>query len=185
MGVLRPFADGPGLTMLFSGPPGTGKTMAAQVLAREWGLNLYRVDLSHTVSKYIGETEKNLGALFDEARASGAVLFFDEADALFGKRSEVKDAHDRYANLEIGYLLQRMEEYDGVNVLASNRARDLDEPFVRRFHLVIDFPMPDEAHRLKIWEACFRPSRNGSASLTFGDWPGNSKPPAGKSRTPS
>lgn len=156
---------GRGLTMLFSGPPGTGKTMAAQVLAREWDLDLYRVDLSRTVSKYIGETEKNLGTLFDEARASGAVLFFDEADALFGKRSEVKDAHDRYANLEIGYLLQRMEEYDGVTMLASNRARDLDEAFVRRFHFMIDFPMPDEAHRLKIWEGMFPSDAEREAGL--------------------
>ena len=158
---------GRGLTMLFSGLPGTGKTMAAQVLAREWGLDLYRVDLSRTVSKYIGETEKNLGALFDEARASGAVLFFDEADAMFGKRSEVKDAHDRYANLEIGYLLQRMEEYDGVTMLASNRARDLDEAFVRRFQFMIDFPMPDEAHRLKIWEGMIPAVAERETDLDF------------------
>jgi adenylate kinase family enzyme len=145
-------AMGRGLTMLFGGPPGTGKTMAAQVLAAALALDLYRVDLSRVVNKYIGETEKNLSRLFDEAQASGAVLFFDEADALFGKRSEVKDAHDRYANLEIGYLLQRMEEYEGVTILASNRARDMDEAFTRRFQFIIDFPMPDEAHRLKIWQ---------------------------------
>ena len=129
--------------------------MAAQGLTRAWGLDLYRVDVPRTVSKFIGDTEKNLSRLFDEAHASGAVLFFDEADAMFGKRSEVKDAHDRYANLEIGYLLQRMEEYEGITILASNRARDLDEAFVRRFHFMIDFPMPDEAHRLKIWEGMF------------------------------
>jgi hypothetical protein len=151
-GFGRRVATGRGLTMLFGGPPGTGKTMAAQVLAGALALDLYRVDLSRVVNKYIGETEKNLSRLFDEAQASGAVLFFDEADALFGKRSEVKDAHDRYANLEIGYLLQRMEEYEGVTILASNRARDMDEAFTRRFQFIIDFPMPDEAHRLKIWQ---------------------------------
>jgi hypothetical protein len=154
-GFGRRVAMGSGLTMLFSGSPGTGKTMAAQVLARALGLDLYRVDLSRVVSKYIGETEKNLSLLFDEAQVSGAILFFDEADALFGKRSESKEAHDRYANLEIGYLLQRMEEYEGVTILASNRARDMDEAFTRRFHFIIDFPMPDEAHRLKIWEGMF------------------------------
>ena len=146
---------GRGLTMLLSGLPGTGKTMAAQVLARELALDLYRVDLSQTVNKYIGQTSKNIACLFDEAKASGAVLFFDEADALFGKRSEVKDAHDRYANQEVGYLLQKMEEYEGVAILASNRASDMDEAFTRRFQFMIDFPMPDEAHRLKIWEGMF------------------------------
>ena len=155
LGFGRRVAMGRGLTMLFGGPPGTGKTMAAQVLAGALALDLYRVDLSRVVNKYIGETEKNLSLLFDEAQASGAVLFFDEADALFGKRSEVKDAHDRYANLEIGYLLQRMEEYEGVTILASNRARDMDEAFTRRFHFIIDFPMPDEAHRLRIWQGMF------------------------------
>ncbi|NUO63622.1 MAG: ATP-binding protein, partial [Gemmatimonadaceae bacterium] len=146
---------GRGLTALFSGPPGTGKTMASQVLARELGLDLFRVDLSQTVSKYIGETEKNIGRIFDEARASGAAILFDEADALFGKRSEVKDAHDRYANVEIGYLLQRLEAHDGVVILATNRARDLDEAFVRRFHVMIDFPLPNAADRLRIWEGMF------------------------------
>jgi hypothetical protein len=143
---------GRGLTALLSGPPGTGKTMAAQVLARQLGLELFRVDLSRTVSKYIGETEKNLGRIFDEARASGAAILFDEADALFGRRSEVKDAHDRYANVEIGYLLQRLEAHDGVTILATNRARDLDEAFVRRFHVMIDFPLPSSSDRVRIWE---------------------------------
>jgi SpoVK/Ycf46/Vps4 family AAA+-type ATPase len=142
---------GRGLTALFSGEPGTGKTMAAQVLARELGLDLFRVDLSRVMSKYIGETEKNLSQLFDDARASGAILFFDEADALFGKRTEVKDAHDRYANLEIGYLLQRMEEHTGTTVLATNRAGDLDEAFVRRFHFILEFPMPRPEERRRIW----------------------------------
>jgi AAA+ superfamily predicted ATPase len=164
-GFARRLPMGRGLTMLFSGQPGTGKTMAAQVLARELALDLYRVDLSRVVDKYVGETEKNLARLFDEAQAAGAILFFDEADALFGKRSEVKDAHDRYANLEIGYLLQRMEEYEGVTILASNRARDMDEAFTRRFHFLIDFPMPDEAHRLKIWAGMFPPETQTSPDL--------------------
>jgi SpoVK/Ycf46/Vps4 family AAA+-type ATPase len=164
-GFARRLPMARGLTMLFSGQPGTGKTMAAQVLARELALDLYRVDLSRVVNKYIGETEKNLARLFDEAQAAGAILFFDEADALFGKRSEVKDAHDRYANLEVGYLLQRMEEYEGVTILASNRARDMDEAFTRRFHFLIDFPMPDEAHRLKIWAGMFPPETQTSPDL--------------------
>jgi SpoVK/Ycf46/Vps4 family AAA+-type ATPase len=164
-GYGRRVAMGRGLTMLFGGPPGTGKTMAAQVLAGALALDLYRVDLSRVVNKYIGETEKNLSQLFDEAQASGAALFFDEADALFGKRSEVKDAHDRYANLEIGYLLQRMEEYEGVTILASNRARDMDEAFTRRFQFIIDFPIPDEAHRLKIWQGMFPAEAERDAAL--------------------
>ena len=151
-GFGRRIALGRGLTALFCGASGTGKTMAAQVLARELGLDLFRVDLSRVMSKYIGDTEKNLSQLFDEARASGAILFFDEADALFGKRTEVKDAHDRYANLEIGYLLQRMEEHTGTTVLATNRAGDLDEAFTRRFHFILDFPMPNQPERRRIWE---------------------------------
>jgi SpoVK/Ycf46/Vps4 family AAA+-type ATPase len=152
-GFRRRLALGRGLTALFAGPPGTGKTMAAQVLARELGLDLYRVDLSRIMSKYIGETEKNLAQLFDQALSS--VLFFDEADALFGKRSEVKDAHDRYANVEIGYLLQRMEEHDGVTVLATNRMRDMDDAFIRRFHVIAHFPMPTEPDRERIWRGMF------------------------------
>jgi len=151
-GFGRRIALGRGLTALFSGDPGTGKTMTAQVLARELGLDLYRVDLSRVMSKYIGETEKNLSRLFDDARASGAILFFDEADALFGKRTEVKDAHDRYANIEIGYLLQRMEEHTGTTILATNRVGDLDEAFTRRFHFILDFPMPRAPERRRIWE---------------------------------
>ncbi|HEY5935485.1 MAG TPA: AAA family ATPase, partial [Kofleriaceae bacterium] len=150
-GFGRRIALGRGLTALFAGPPGTGKTMTAQVLARELGLDLYRVDLSRVMSKYIGETEKNLSRLFDEAQASGAALLFDEADALFGKRSESRDAHDRYANIEIGYLLQRMEEHEGVAILATNRVGDLDEAFLRRFHFLLDFPMPDASYRLRLW----------------------------------
>jgi SpoVK/Ycf46/Vps4 family AAA+-type ATPase len=156
-GFGRRIAMGYGLTAIFAGEPGTGKTMAAQVLARELGIDLYRVDISQVMSKYIGETEKNLGSLFDEAHASGAMLFFDEADAIFGKRTTVRDAHDRYANVEIGYLLQRMEEYDGVTVLATNRIGDLDEAFIRRFHFILDFPMPQEPERRKIWRGMFPP----------------------------
>jgi hypothetical protein len=156
-GFGRRIALGQGLTALFSGDSGTGKTMAVQVLARELGLELFRVDLSRVMSKYIGETEKNLSRLFDDARASGAILFFDEADALFGKRTEVKDAHDRYANLEIGYLLQRMEEHIGTTVLATNRMRDLDEAFTRRFHFILDFPLPGPSERLRIWEGMLPP----------------------------
>lgn len=159
---------GYGLSALFSGPSGTGKTMAAQVLAKQLDLDLYRVDLSRVVSKYIGETEKNLGQLFDESHRFGAILFFDEADALFGKRSEVKDAHDRYANVEIGYLLQRMEEHDGIVILATNRKQDMDEAFTRRFDIIVSFPIPDEAHRLRIWEGMFPPTAAREELLEFG-----------------
>jgi hypothetical protein len=150
-GLGRRVASGRGLTALFAGPPGTGKTMAAQVLSRDLELDCYRIDLSRVVSKYIGETEQNLARVFDEAEAGGAVLFFDEADALFGKRSEVRDARDRYANLEVGYLLQRMEQYDGVAVLASNRMADMDEAFMRRFQVVARFRLPGAAERRRIW----------------------------------
>ncbi|MEJ7813235.1 MAG: AAA family ATPase [Gemmatimonadaceae bacterium] len=150
-GFGQRIALGRGMAALFAGRPGTGKTMAAQVLACELGCELFRVDLSRVMSKYIGETEKQLARLFDEAEAGGVMLFFDEADAIFGKRTEVKDAHDRYANVEIGYLLQRIEEYEGVTVLATNRMRDLDEAFVRRFHVIVHFPMPGPAERLAIW----------------------------------
>jgi hypothetical protein len=142
---------GRGLNVLFTGPSGTGKTMAAEVLAGELALDLFQIDLSSVVSKYIGETEKNLGAIFREAEQSQALLFFDEADALFGKRTEVKDAHDRYANIEVNYLLQRVEQYDGVVILATNLQRNLDEAFLRRMQEVVDFPFPDEALRERIW----------------------------------
>ena len=154
-GFERKLPLGKGISALFSGPPGTGKTMAAQVIASEFQLDLYQIDLSQVVSKYIGETEKNLRRVFDEAEASQAILFFDEADALFGKRSEVKDAHDRYANIEIGYLLQRMEEYEGVAILATNLRQNLDEAFVRRLRFIVEFPFPDEEHRRQIWEVTF------------------------------
>ena len=150
-GFDRKLSLGKGLNALFSGPSGTGKTMSAEVIAHELGLDLYKIDLSTVVSKYIGETEKNLSRIFAEATTSNAILFFDEADALFGKRSEVKDAHDRYANIETGYLLQKMEEYEGVVILATNLRKNLDEAFVRRMHYTIEFPFPTEYERHCIW----------------------------------
>lgn len=146
---------GKGLTVLFSGPPGTGKTMAAEVIANALQMDLYRIDLAGVVSKYIGETEKNLSRIFREAEYSDAILFFDEADALFGKRSEVKDAHDRYANIEINYLLQQIESFEGVVVLATNMRQHLDEAFLRRIQVVVEFPMPAYEDRLSIWQQSF------------------------------
>src|SRR5690606_26305303 len=151
-GTARPWNEG-GLAALFAGPPGTGKTMAAEAIARELALPLYRLDLSQVVNRYIGQTEKNLRRLFDAADVADIVLFFDEADALFGKRTEVKDAHDRYANLEISYLLERMERFKGLAILATNRRRDLDEAFARRLRFVIEFPLPGVAERLRIWRS--------------------------------
>lgn len=143
---------GKGLNVLFSGPSGTGKTMSAEILAYELGLDLYKIDLSRMVSKYIGETEKNLSKIFDEAESTNAILFFDEADALFGKRSEVSSAHDRYANIETGYLLQKMEEYSGITILATNLDKNIDNAFSRRISFMIDFPMPNKNNRLRIWQ---------------------------------
>lgn len=154
-GFDKKLSHGKGLSVLFSGPPGTGKTMAAQVIAHELQLDLYKIDLSGVVSKYIGETEKNLSKIFYEAETSNAILFFDEADALFGKRTEVSDAHDRYANIEVSYLLQKMEEYEGVVILATNLRRNIDEAFARRIRFIVDFPFPDEASRLQIWKNHF------------------------------
>jgi len=154
-GFEKKLSLGKGLNVLFSGPPGTGKTMAAEVLANEAKLDLYKIDLSIVVSKYIGETEKNLKTIFKEAETSNCILFFDEADALFGKRSEVKDAHDRYANIETGYLLQKMEEYEGVVILATNLSKNIDGAFLRRMRYVIDFPFPDKEQRKKIWKGIF------------------------------
>ncbi len=151
-GFERKLSYGKGLNVLFSGPPGTGKTLAAEVIARDLGLDLYQIDLSRVVSKYIGETEKNLDKIFTEARTSNAILLFDEADALFGKRSEVKDAHDRYANIETGYLLQKMEEYEGIAILATNLRGNLDEAFIRRMSFCVEFPFPREEERRLIWE---------------------------------
>jgi len=154
-GIGRKLASSRGVTILFAGPPGTGKTMAAEVIAGELGLDLYKIDLSTVISKYIGETEKNLERIFNEAETSNAILFFDEADSLFGKRSEVRDSHDRYANIEISYLLQRMEAYDGVTMLATNLRANLDEAFTRRLQFAVDFPFPEEADRLRIWNTLF------------------------------
>ncbi len=148
---------GLGITALFAGPSGTGKTLAAEVLAHALHLDLYHIDLSQVVSKYIGETEKNLGRVFDAAEEGGAVLLFDEADALFGKRSEVKDSHDRYANIEVSYLLQRMEAYRGLAILTTNMKGALDDAFQRRIRFAITFPFPDAAQRAEIWRRIFPP----------------------------
>jgi len=146
---------GLGISALFAGVSGTGKTMASEVLARELQLDLYRIDLSQVVSKYIGETEKNLRRVFDAAEGGGAILLFDEADALFGKRSEVKDSHDRYANIEVSYLLQRMEAYRGLAILTTNQRAALDHAFLRRLRFVLEFPFPDAAGRAEIWRRVF------------------------------
>jgi SpoVK/Ycf46/Vps4 family AAA+-type ATPase len=148
-------ARGLGMSALFAGESGTGKTMAAEVLANELQLELFRIDLAAVVSKYIGETEKNLARVFDAAEDSGAILLFDEADALFGKRSEVKDSHDRYANIEVSYLLQRMEAYRGLAILTSNQKAALDPAFQRRLRFVVHFPFPDAAQREVIWRGIF------------------------------
>ena len=157
---------GLGISALFAGESGTGKTMAAEVLANDLHLNLYRIDLSAVVSKYIGETEKNLRRLFDAAEGGGAILFFDEADALFGKRSEVKDSHDRYANIEINYLLQRMEAYHGLAILATNMKSALDPAFMRRLRFAITFPFPTNAERQRIWGSVF-PRQTPRADLDY------------------
>jgi ATP-dependent 26S proteasome regulatory subunit len=148
-------ARGLGISALFTGSSGTGKTMASEVLANELKLDLYRIDLSQVVSKYIGETEKNLRRVFDVAERGGAVLLFDEADALFGKRSEVKDSHDRHANIEVSYLLQRMEEYSGLAILTTNMKKALDKAFLRRIRFFVQFPFPDIKQRTEIWRCIF------------------------------
>jgi hypothetical protein len=156
-GFGKKLSRGKGLNVLFTGESGTGKTMAAEVLAGALSLILHQIDLSTVISKYIGETEQHLSAIFREAESSPTLLFFDEAEALFGKRTEVKDAHDRYANIEVNYLLQRIEQYDGIVVLATNLHRNLDDAFLRRLSEVIEFPKPDEAARLEIWKKHFPP----------------------------
>jgi hypothetical protein len=162
---------GQGISALFGGPSGTGKTMAAQVLARALGLDLMRVDLASVVNKYIGETEKKLRDVFDSCEDSGALLFFDEADALFGTRTEVKDAHDRFANIEIDYLLQRIESFDGVAILATNRRQDLDSGFIRRLRFVVEFAPPRAEERLALWQrALAPPASNGEIVLDSLDW---------------
>jgi DNA polymerase III delta prime subunit len=151
-GFRQKLASATGINALFAGPSGTGKTMAAEVIAGALGLDLYRIDLAAVVSKYIGETERNLERIFTAAENANAILFFDEADALFGRRSEVRDSHDRYANLEISYLLQRMERFEGIAILATNLRQNLDEAFVRRLAFVVNFPFPDEALRRRLWQ---------------------------------
>ena len=163
-GFAEQSARGLGLSALFCGPSGTGKTLAAEILAREMRLDLFRIDLSAVVSKYIGETEKNLRRVFDAAEEGGAVLLFDEADALFGKRSEVKDSHDRYANVEISYLLQRMEAYRGLAILTTNMKDALDLAFLRRLRFLVTFPFPDQSHRAEIWRRIF-PARTPTECL--------------------
>ncbi len=162
---LGPGTLGRGLTCLFSGPPGTGKTFAAQCIANELELNLYRIDLSQVVSKWLGETEKALAQVFDEAEAGHGVLLFDEADALFGRRTEVKDAHDRYANVEVGYLLQRMESFAGVAILTTNLRGNIDDAFIRRLRFVIEFPTPDAEQRASLWAQALSASRTAELDL--------------------
>lgn len=156
-GFAKSMNRGFGINALFAGESGTGKTMGAEVLANDLDLNLYRIDLSAVVSKYIGETEKNLRRLFDAAEQGGAILFFDEADALFGKRSEVRDSHDRYANIEINYLLQRIESFSGLSILATNMRSALDTAFLRRLRFVVNFPFPSAKERRAIWEKAWPP----------------------------
>jgi hypothetical protein len=156
-GFRQRTSRGLGMIALFAGESGTGKTMAAEVIANDLRLNLYRIDLSAVVSKYIGETEKNLRRLFDAAEDGGAILFFDEADALFGKRSQVRDSHDRYANIETNYLLQRMEAYQGLAILATNMRSGLDDAFTRRIRFIVNFPFPEREDRCRIWRKIFPP----------------------------
>lgn len=167
-GFGRKLTLGLGVNALFAGASGTGKTMAAGILAGELGLDLYRIDLSGVVSKYIGETEKNLDTIFRAAAGANAVLFFDEADALFGKRSEVRDSHDRYANIEISYLLQRMEEYQGIAILATNLRQNLDEAFTRRLAFTVHFPFPDDDSRLRIWQGIWPADLPVAPEVDFG-----------------
>ena len=154
-GFEERFSLGTGMNVLFSGPSGTGKTMAAEIIAADAGLDMFKVDLATVVSKYIGETEENLKEIFDEAEHTDAVLFFDEADALFGERSEVSDSQDRYANVEVSYLLQRMEEHDGAVVLATNFKENIDDAFLRRINANVEFPRPDRESRAEIWRTIF------------------------------
>jgi SpoVK/Ycf46/Vps4 family AAA+-type ATPase len=164
-GFERRLSLGKGFNVLFAGPSGTGKSLAAEVVASELSLDLYRIDLSSVVSKYIGETEKNLARIFAAGELSNAILFFDEADALFGRRSEVRDAHDRYANIETSFLLQRIEEYEGVVVLATNLRKNMDEAFTRRMNATIEFPLPGAGDRYRIWAGIWPPELPRSKDL--------------------
>jgi SpoVK/Ycf46/Vps4 family AAA+-type ATPase len=154
-GFNQKLSLGKGISALFYGEPGTGKTLACEIVAFELGMELYKIDISTVVSKYVGETEKNLKRIFSEAECSNAILFFDEADALFGKRTEVKDAHDRYANIEVSYLLQQIDEYNGIVIMATNLSQNIDRAFERRLHFSINFPFPEEKLRLLIWKNIF------------------------------
>jgi SpoVK/Ycf46/Vps4 family AAA+-type ATPase len=154
-----------GYRALFYGPAGTGKSLTAAILANELGAEIYKIDLSLVVSKYIGETEKNLNLLFDQAEGKAWILFFDEADALFGKRTEVKDAHDRYANQEISYLLQKIEDYKGLVIVASNSKSNIDKAFIRRFQSIIHFPLPTAEERRRIWETGFSENKIGQEKI--------------------
>ena len=165
-GFAKKNARGLGISALFAGASGTGKTLAAEVLGNELQLDVYRIDLSSVVSKYIGETEKNLKKIFDAAEGCGAILLFDEADALFGKRSEVKDSHDRYANMEVSYLLQRIESYRGLAILTTNLKNDLDQAFLRRIRFIVQFSFPDNSQRSEIWSRIF-PSQTPTEDLSF------------------
>ena len=165
-GFEKKSSRGLGITVLFTGESGTGKTMASEVLANELQLDLYKIDLSQVVNKYIGETEKNLKKIFDAAEEGGAILLFDEADALFGKRSEVKDSHDRYANIEVSYLLQRMEAYRGLAILTTNMKSALDKAFIRRIRFIVQFPFPDTGQRAEIWRHMF-PANTPTKDLDF------------------
>ena len=169
MGVGAGEPTGGGLTCLLAGKPGTGKTFAARCLAGELGLNLYRIDLSQVVSKYIGETEKALAQVFDEVEAGHGLLLFDEADALFGRRSDVKDAHDRYANIEVGYLLQRLEAYDGIAILTTNLQGNMDGAFVRRLRFILQFPAPDSQLRRQLWERSLPTAEWRADDLALGE----------------
>jgi hypothetical protein len=166
-GYERRVAKAQGLKILFAGESGTGKTMAAQVLASDLGLDIFQVDLATIVSKYVGETEKNLGRIFEAAQGSNAILFFDEADAMFGKRSEVTDAKDRYANIEVAYLLQRMETYSGAVILATNFRRNIDDAFLRRLDFVIDFPFPEAGDRERLWRGLVPPEAPLARGVDF------------------
>jgi len=166
-GMAERVTRGSAVTALFAGGSGTGKTLAAEVIAHELELDMYRVDLAGVVSKYIGETEQNLRRVFDAAEEGGALLVFDEADALFGKRSEVKDSHDRYANIEVSYLLARMEDYRGVAILATNLRHALDDAFVRRLRFIVTFPFPGPAERARLWARAF-PAHAPVAELDIG-----------------
>lgn len=145
----------PGYRALFYGPPGTGKTLTTSLLGKQTGKAVFRIDLSRVISKYIGETEKNLSRLFDKAENKDWILFFDEADALFGKRTDIRDAHDKYANQEVAYLLQRIEGYNGLVILATNRRDNIDDAFARRFQAIIHFPMPRQEERYRLWREAF------------------------------